>query len=113
MRTKILFFVMAIVIAKAIAGMEVGFLIAITMITIGAVVVCRLSGEIALIGTVTLFFSLLSAPLPPQAFPYCYIILVLLGLIMAFAIIVALAEKETGTKAKLGYIPTGRKAITA
>jgi len=94
----VVIFVMAIVIAKVIAGMETGFLIAITMMTVGAAVDCRLSGEIALIGTVALFFGLFSAPLPPHAFPYCYIIMVFLGLIMAFAIIVVLAKKEASAK---------------
>lgn len=92
----IVIFAVAIVIAKIIAGMDAGFLVAITMMTMGSVVVCRLSGEIALIGAAALFFGLFSAPLPPHAFLYCYIIMVLLGLIMALAIIVVLAEKETG-----------------
>jgi len=111
MKIKILFFVIAIIIAKAIASMEIGFLIAIAMMTIGAVVVCRLSGELVITGTVALFFSLFSVPLPSQFIPYYYIMLILLGLLMALAIIVVLAREEE--KAEIRHTPMRRKAITA
>ena len=111
MKTKVLFFVfvMIIIIAKIIAGIEIGFLIATTMMIVGAV--C-LNGEVVLIGTMSLFFNILSVPLPPQAFPVCYIILALLGLVMALTIIVLLAKKEE-TEAEFGHIPTRKKAVTA
>ena len=117
MKTEVLFFAIAIVIAKAISGMEIGFLIAITMMTIGAVVATEKtkSGIIVLTGTMALFFNLFKTPLPPQAFPIVYAIITFLVLLMALSVIIVLAEKETGTETRVefGHTPTRRKAITA
>lgn len=116
-KVLILFFAIAIVLAKVIAGMEAGFLIAVTMMAVGVVVAEKTGGGmIALIGTMTLFFNMFSMPLPPHAFPVVYIIIALSGLLMVFTAIVIMAvteEEKTTVTTNIGHMPDRRKAITA
>lgn len=119
MKTRILFLVFATIIAtaKIVSSMEIGFLVAVTMMAVGGVTVLEkknLGSGFVLAGTIALFFNLSSVPLPPQAFPVVYFILALLGLVITLAIIVIMAEKEkTGIETGFGYMPERRKAITA
>ncbi len=121
MKTKVLLlfvFAMMIMLAKIISNMEIGFLVAVTMMAIGGVIVSEkkhVGSVFVLTGTVSLFFNIFSAMLPPTAFPVVYFILALLGLVMALVIIVimAMAEKEkTAVETEFGYMPERRKATT-
>lgn len=89
----------AIVMAKAIVTVEESLLIAIVIITIGSIdytgssnATKRFANWLVLTGVVAMFFSLFGSALPGSAFPLCYVILILLGMVMFLTVIILLTE---------------------